>query len=70
MSDQVKNNGFIKCPRCGVSGIHACPGEPIQTWTADDHEAFENAIAAVKHRRQECVLELDRKIKIGEKRDQ
>lgn len=25
----------MTCPRCGSTGIHACPGEPIPAWTSD-----------------------------------
>jgi hypothetical protein len=25
----------VTCPRCGIAGIHACPGEPIPDWTPE-----------------------------------
>lgn len=32
------------CPRCGISGIHACPGKPIAPPTMEQVKAFQKAI--------------------------
>lgn len=34
------------CPKCGISGIHACPGKPLPTRTPEEEarirQVFEN----------------------------
>lgn len=34
------------CPKCGISGIHACPGKPLPTHTPEEEarirQVFEN----------------------------
>lgn len=37
----------IACSKCGISGIHACPGKPLLTPTPEDEARMENALREI-----------------------
>lgn len=41
------------CPRCGSTGLHACPGQPVE-WTNADVARFEAALAPYENN-EGCV---------------
>lgn len=34
----------MTCSRCGIGGLHACPGAPIPPWTEEDKERLTAAL--------------------------
>lgn len=34
----------MTCSRCGINGLHACPGAPIPPWTEEDKQRFSDAL--------------------------
>lgn len=36
-----------QCEKCGISGIHACPGAPVDPWTEQDKQRLNDAVKKV-----------------------
>lgn len=37
----------IACSKCGISGIHACPGKPLPQPTPEDEARLHNALREI-----------------------
>lgn len=40
------------CPRCGISGIHACPGKPLKKPTPEDEARLRQMLKEVSEQRK------------------
>lgn len=47
------------CPRCNISGIHACPGKPVPPMTPEDKERFRETLKKVFKTEQEASKDND-----------
>ena len=36
----------VACPKCGISGLHACPGAPV-TWSEQDKKRLDDAVKQI-----------------------
>jgi hypothetical protein len=56
---EVKDIFSAKCPKCGCTGLHACPGAPMQEWTQQEKDDALAAMQRIHDREAETPFQAD-----------